>query len=231
MQLLFDNVLRRPTSTSLLRTFIRWQYHVREPALTLLLLGQLLLLFVVSPLSSARVLTYNVVNGLQILLLGISYFVLSRRSRVRTLILLCLLPLLWYAGSNKYIGLSLRMGVTLCITVAVGQAVLQARRVTRHQLLGAVVVYLNLALLFMGAYIMIDALFLHAFANSARENVRPGELLYFSLTTLTSTGYGDILPVHPLARSLANLEAVVGQLFLAVLLGRLVSLNSTERRQ
>lgn len=48
---------------------------------------------------------------------------------------------------------------------------------------------------------------------------------------LTSTGYGDMLPVYPLARSLAHLEAVVGQLFLAIFLARLVSLRgrSAER--
>ena len=55
-----------------------------------------------------------------------------------------------------------------------------------------------------------------------------GELVYFSLTTLTSTGYGDILPVHPAARSLANLEAVIGQLYLAILVARLVSQHSSN---
>jgi hypothetical protein len=51
-----------------------------------------------------------------------------------------------------------------------------------------------------------------------------GRLLYFSLVTLTTTAYGDILPVHPVARSLATLESVTGQLFPATLLARLVAL-------
>jgi len=42
------------------------------------------------------------------------------------------------------------------------------------------------------------------------------------------TGYGDIIPVHPLARSLCNLESVVGQLFPATLLARLVTLEMQE---
>ena len=45
-------------------------------------------------------------------------------------------------------------------------------------------------------------------------------LVYYSLSTLTSTGYGDIIPKHPLARSLSNLESVIGQLFPATLLAR-----------
>lgn len=210
----------------------RWQDRVREPSLTALLLGQVMLLFVVSPLSNAHVLTYAAVNGGQVLLLVVSAFALPRRSKVRVLILVCLAPTVWvlFAGSNLYIGLLLRMVGTLGITGAVGQAVLRAPRITRHQLLGAVVVYLNLALLFMGAYIALSMEFSGAFATLTKAPLHPGELLYFSLTTLTSTGYGDIVPVHPLARSLANLEAVVGQLFLAILLARLVSQHRGSAR-
>lgn len=192
-----------------------------------------MLLFLVSPLSSVHVLPYNVVNGMQVLLLVIAYLALPRGSWVRPLIGGCLLPLLWVlaAGSNQYVGLLLRMVTTLGITVAVGQAVLRAPRVGRHQLLGAVVVYLNLALLFMGAFIGLNDAVPGAFVNGSHGHLHPGELLYFSLTTLTSTGYGDVLPVHPLARSLANLEAVLGQLFLAILLARLVSLQAGPPRE
>jgi hypothetical protein len=56
-------------------------------------------------------------------------------------------------------------------------------------------------------------------------------LLYFSFTTLTTAGFGDITPLHPLARNLANLESVIGQLYPATLLARLVSLELEHRRQ
>ena len=55
-------------------------------------------------------------------------------------------------------------------------------------------------------------------------------LIYFSFVTLTTVGYGDILPVHPVARSLCNLEAISGQLYPATLLARLVSLEIESRR-
>ena len=51
------------------------------------------------------------------------------------------------------------------------------------------------------------------------------KLIYFSFVTLTSVGYGDIVPVHPFARSLANIEAIIGQLYPATLLARLVTLE------
>jgi len=50
-------------------------------------------------------------------------------------------------------------------------------------------------------------------------------LFYMSFVTLTSTGYGDIIPVHPLARSICNIESVIGQLYPATLLARLVTLE------
>jgi hypothetical protein len=48
--------------------------------------------------------------------------------------------------------------------------------------------------------------------------------------TVTSVGYGDIVPLHPYARSLANLEAIIGQLYPATLLARLVTLQLAGRR-
>jgi len=55
-------------------------------------------------------------------------------------------------------------------------------------------------------------------------------MLYFSFGTLTTASYGDIRPVYPIARNLTNLEAVIGQLFPATLLARLVSLEISQRR-
>jgi hypothetical protein len=62
-------------------------------------------------------------------------------------------------------------------------------------------------------------------ALSLAPGARMAELSYFSLATITTTGYGDLVPVHPLARSLANVEALFGQLFPATFLARLVALH------
>jgi hypothetical protein len=58
-----------------------------------------------------------------------------------------------------------------------------------------------------------------------------GSILYFSFVTLTSVGYGDIVPVHPFARTLSNLEAILGQLFPATLLARLITLELERHRR
>jgi len=56
-------------------------------------------------------------------------------------------------------------------------------------------------------------------------------MLYFSRTTLITTGYGDIVPVDPFARSLANLESVLGQLYLVITVPRPVTLEVEGRRR
>ena len=93
--------------------------------------------------------------------------------------------------------------------------------------------YLSLAMIFASAFGLIWELNPAGFAGPLTLTRGPSEnptMMYFSLTTLTTTGYGDITPVDPLARSLANLESVLGQFFLAITVARLVTLELQDRR-
>jgi hypothetical protein len=113
------------------------------------------------------------------------------------------------------------------------QAVFGPGRVTSHRIQGAVVLYLNFGLFFFVLYRLLDTLTAHSFAGLPQGGIEHGSgaaLLYFSFATLTTTGYGDVTPLHPLARNLANLEAIIGQLYPATLLARLVSLEIDHRR-
>ena len=58
-----------------------------------------------------------------------------------------------------------------------------------------------------------------------------GQILYFSFVTLTSTGFGDIVPVHPVIRMLVNVEAIIGQLYPPTLLARLITLELRGARR
>ena len=57
-----------------------------------------------------------------------------------------------------------------------------------------------------------------------------GNLIYFRLVTLTTIGCGDIAPLHPCVRSLANVEAIIGQIYPATLLARLLTLELANER-
>ncbi len=97
----------------------------------------------------------------------------------------------------------------------------------------------------MAAYLLLGFAFSLAYELSVTlspESIRfpddPGvgfvlipRLFYFSFVTLTTVGYGDIVPVHPAVRSLAVTEALIGQLYPAVLIARLVSLEIVSRNE
>ncbi|HOT00362.1 MAG TPA: potassium channel family protein [Acidobacteriota bacterium] len=110
--------------------------------------------------------------------------------------------------------------------------VFRAGPITAGRIVGAVVFYLLLGLMWANVYTIVVLVRSEAFRfpvapRSANELV--AQLIYFSFVTLTTTGYGDVLPLHPLARTLANLEALVGQLYPAILIARLVSLELMRR--
>ena len=108
---------------------------------------------------------------------------------------------------------------------------------TYHRVIGAVLLYLTIAMIFVALYAFFGLLFPDAFEGlPIRDTPKlTANLIYFSFVTMTSTGYGDIVPIHPIARSLANLEAIIGQLYPATLLARLVTLElegrATRRRE
>jgi hypothetical protein len=103
-----------------------------------------------------------------------------------------------------------------------------AGTVTADRVRGAIVVYLLLG----GMWSMLYHLVALTLPNSFHlpEGLEIGNpaalgrlLTYFSYTTLTTTGFGDITPIRPLTRTLAMFEALTGQLYLVITLARLVS--------
>ncbi len=113
--------------------------------------------------------------------------------------------------------------------------VLRARRVTTEILYGGVATYLLLGVI--GAFIYQAINVWQPGALSFPDNIgqvavgdatRFSTFTYYSFVTLTTLGYGDITPITRLARSAAILEAVMGQLYLAVLIARLVGLHIVQ---
>ena len=106
--------------------------------------------------------------------------------------------------------------------------------VTGHRVRGAVAAYLLLALCFSLAYTLIEYVHPGSFTSPPGGvqgmQTRSASFLYFSVVTLTTVGFGDIAAIHPVARSLVMAEAVIGTLYPAVLLARLVTLEMETRR-
>lgn len=132
----------------------------------------------------------------------------------------------WPLGQAWGLGTGL-LSLLLLLAVVLVQT-LRSGPVTAHRIQGAVGAYVLLGLIWAHAYALATVLLPGAFAGAAISVADgPRGWLYFSFVTLTTVGYGDVVPVHPAARSLAMLEAVAGPLYLAILIARLVSLSVT----
>jgi hypothetical protein len=217
----------------------RWLSMARhEAGLSLILFLQASIMFVIAPLAATGLLSVDVVEAFRF---GLAAAAVLTVVRGRIPVLLVLLSF----GMSIALAHELRMGVgakglaltrialtslfDVVVAVAVTRVAFGPGRVTIHRILGGVILYLSIGLIFANAY-RAAAIGLNP-SFSGLPAVRPqalGELLYFSLGDLTTGGTGAIQPLHPFVRSLANLESVIGQLFPPILLGRLVSLHAAS---
>jgi Ion channel len=218
-----------------------WQDRIRDPSLTLLLVLELCAIFVAVPLAAKGLPVARIV-GKALALAGLAIVVLLSYDRGAIVTILLGLAAvaasaLFGAGWPPIVTSVLDRGGEIITWSALIWVVIHAvyapGRITPQRLQGAAVVYLSAALLFASAYGLIWELSPDAFANlqaSPGGDLETADLMYFSLTTLTTTGYGDILPVDPFARSLANFESVLGLFYIGITITRLVTLELQDRR-
>jgi voltage-gated potassium channel Kch len=210
--------------------------RLREGSLTILLVVQCLLIFVAEPLAALNVRLTAITTGLLAVGFLVAALAASRSRTAAALILACAVVALIGTETRHthpttltdLFGHGAALLALAALSSVVARAVFAPGEITYHRIRGAIVLYLNVALMFTAAYRLIAELAPDAFKNLSpadNEIAATGTMLYFSFTTLTSTGYGDILPIHPFARSLTNLESIIGQLFPATLLARIVTLH------
>ena len=118
------------------------------------------------------------------------------------------------------------------VTVVIAYEAVREHWVTRDTLWGAMAVYLMIGITSTIIYEMIEISAPGSFTNLQGQNSAQvfAELNYYSLVTLTTLGYGDIAPVAPTARVVAALEAIVGQFFVAAVVGLLISRSIAQRQ-
>ena len=128
-------------------------------------------------------------------------------------------------GSSTCLGIGalIQMLLFLVAAGAVLRAVLSETRVGFRTILGAISVYIIFGLLFTFLYVGIDRLQSGPFFG-AGVHVGTGDYVFFSITTLTTTGYGDLVPAGQPGQMFSGLEMLFGQIFLITLVAGLVSL-------
>ena len=214
-------------------------HPAKRPTRHLALLCFLLLLFVGVPFLAP--LHYGVlamlIIGAAVLLSGI-YAISERRQLFYVSLVLAIAAVAFNAAllfmqSQLLVLLSdicLLVVLTL-FTASILADVMRAGRVTADKIYGAICVYLLTGFAWGIGYAILEQLQPGSFSapqetGGVSEHVaRVMRMRYFSLITLTTVGFGDIVPRSAAARMFATLEAVMGQIYLAVLVARLVGLH------
>jgi hypothetical protein len=173
--------------------------------------------------------------------------VLVARRAPHLMYLLIALGVIWLVVGNIYAfnqtaewALLLAYGVIVVFQATVVRVLLAyiftAQRVTREVIYAASAVYLLIGAIFVPIYGLIETVTFsqmdsHAFVDGQAEEVDevfPWQtFIYYSYVTLTTAGYGDVLPVTMWARSVASLEAIIGVLYITIIMARLVGLYTS----
>ena len=223
-----------------------WLKHPRamskryqDPGLSALLVAQLVLVFVAEPLDSEGVAPPLTATG--IVIVGLILLLVVGAQKLGAIIIVVVAgtlrllaagaDLIWDAPVIEAAGEISAVLALLAIIWTISGIVFGPGRITAHRVRGAIVLYLSIAIVFAYLYQFIAEVIPAAFSGLTFRGADRSALspfLYYSLTSLTTLGFGDITPVHEFARSFTVLEALLGQLFPAVILARILMLYSDD---
>jgi hypothetical protein len=194
----------------------------------------ILLLLILSAVLEGVEYGYIVVNTMSTIVFFLGVYAIGRNRR--TLIILIILGLPWFLSewaftkSTRTIFTSMLFFIFVTITIL--EHILKSEEVTTDTLYGAVCVYLLLGIMWASIYGFLEyvspgAVF-EGYDKEITTKISSNELIYYSYTTLATIGYGDITSVTPVGRIISVLEAIFGQLYIAFLVARLISIYTTN---
>jgi hypothetical protein len=214
------------------------KFNIRERQLVLLLFS-ILLVLVVFPYVEGSLFTDMLLNVLQTVIV-VSCIVVVSTDRKHFLVAFALGCLSLFSGwvprsQESFVPFVMAsIGAVAFYAFAIVMIcgyVLEEDDVTLDRLAGALCAYMLIAFLWAEAYDLFEYLHPYSFIAGQDKHYRQEwpDLLYFSFTTLTGAGSGDIAPGTPQTRSAAMLESVTGVFYVAVMIARLMGLHISNR--
>lgn len=221
------------------RTLFAGNFHV--------LLAILLLTMFLEPFAEESVLIYYVSRSVVLLSVLAALQVIARSPATRTtgrgiFVLLLVLELAhWIFGPNlrglgdmalAQLARLVQLAAFAWILFLLAVSLLHMKRVSAQAVSASLCGYLLIGLWFFVLYSTLPVDSFHPLPAKLANGELPerrDDLFYYSYVTLTSLGYGDVTPAHPITRALAVVEVVIGQFYLAVLIARQVGLYLVGR--
>ncbi len=170
-----------------------------------------------------------------ILISGI--YAVSKKKTIPIIATLLALPMLASIWSIYFVKTHLLLLIGDCfgiifvafIVIIILSYIFKEREVTSNVIYGSIVVYLLIAIMWAFVYSVLETIHPGSFATGEGQ-IEAGRRLYiyYSFVTITTLGYGDITPTTDLANSFSFLEAVTGQLYIAILIARLVGIHIAQ---
>ena len=195
-------------------------------------MGSLLILLILSAVLEGYQYAYLILNIISTLVIIAGVYAASANKK--SVIILLILGLPWFFSEWFFLTSTKTLFVGffffLYVTMTLMDMIIKTREITQNTLYGAVCVYLLLGLLWVSIYGLIDAIIPGAIfsGDEIGSRLTSNELIYFSYTTLTTLGYGDITSLSPVGRIMSVLEAIIGQLFIAFMVARLIGIYTSR---
>ncbi len=203
-----------------------------------LLVVTVFLVFMTSPLVELGILNHVLADAFFVVFMFAGVITVRPRPAMRYLVLvLTVIVMLTEITSTIFPQNEIRIGQALTEVTVVGlfaalviKQFLVSGRTASNRIGGAIVVYLLVGILWSRFYYIAGLAIPGAF-YTPDGTATITSFVYFSFVTLATIGYGDISPVHPVARNLAILEAITGQMYIAILIAWLVSTARPNEKQ
>lgn len=185
-----------------------------------------------------------------------AWFVIESKRQLlfaTVLALTALLPFIWLVGQPEeqfpdlveglyVLNLVIWLLFTAYIAIVAFRSIMSAKRIRANEIYGAIYVYLLIGVIFAEIFQLLlawnpGAIYFDpgrfqgplAIRNNSLLTRSVGDLLYYSFVTLSTVGYGDVTPASPAARSLSLIETVTGIMYVATMIARFVSIQTTEK--
>ena len=218
-----------------------YNYWTDDRGLLFLLIAIFTLIFIIYPIAGNSELGSIIANLFIIFILFTGVISVDINRRYRAKLIIFLISLIIISGLADYytpdsvihLHIFIRLIFLWMLVILIFKKVFRNKPISFFfRITGSITIYLLIGFIWANMLFILNHFLPDSFQFSVKINPEDNNMfnfIYYSFETLTTLGYGDILPMTPLSKTLIILEALIGPLYLAILIGRLVSKQTVQK--